>query len=269
MAIPRTIALLSAVLAASVIVAQETRAEFQALGIVALELPAPMQCQSGFCTAYLCAFCLEKKRPPPPSGTAYRLSENTEVTLIVETAAGRTLRLDGNDWLRFETRTNYTGVLAIVDEARIGKLDPVKVSVDVGPMASLLPVAIKGDDNPHSAQEIALATGPYRQAAQLYFERNAAGAQTVSFAADLINSLPPSGNLSEERLKATVTTARAAFGKSKASPATRAAVDRLIGVCHVRFPRRWHMTMRLCLEHEHGALQVKTNNTFWNSLGGV
>ena len=267
MPIPRTIALLPAVLAASLFVAQESRAEFQALGIVATDQPAPMQCQGGKCTAYLSTFCLEKKRPPPPGRAAYRPSENTKVTLIVETAAGRTLRLTGNDWLRFETRTSYTGVLAVVDAARIGALDPVKLSVDVGPLASLLPVAAEGDDTPHSAQEIALATGPYRQAAQRFFERSAAGA--VSFAAGLINSLPPTGNVSEERRKATVASARAEFHKSNADGETRAEVDRLIGVCNVRIPRRWHMTMRLCLEHEHSTLQVRTNNAFWNALGGV
>ena len=105
MAIRRTIAMLSVVLVASALAAQETRAEFQALGIVATKQPASMQCQYGLCTAYLSAFCLEKNRPPPPSRTTYRPSENTEVTLIVETAAGKTLRLAGNDWLRLETRT--------------------------------------------------------------------------------------------------------------------------------------------------------------------
>ena len=231
MAIRRTIALLSVVLTASAFAAQETRAEFQALGVVASKQPASMQCQDGQCAAYLSAFCLEKNHPPPPSHTTYRPSENTTVTLIVETAAGGTLRLAGRDWLRFETRTNYTGVLAIVDETRIAKLDPVTMSVEVGPMASLLPVAIKGGGKPHSAQQIALATGPYRQAAQHYFENNAAQSQAVSFAADLINSLPPSGNVSEKRQKAIVATALAEFDTSKASLATRAEVDRLIGVC--------------------------------------
>ena len=268
MAIRRTITLLSVVLAAATFAAQEARAEMQALGVVATKQPAPMQCQNGQCTAYLSAFCLEKDRPPPPSRTTYRPSDTTNVTLIVETAGGRTLRLAGKHWLRFETQTNYTGVLAIVDETRLGKLEPVKLSVDVAPLASLLPGLTNAGDNPHSPAEIALATGPYRQAAQLYFEKTAARTEAVSFAARLINSLPPAGNLSERRLKLTVATARAGFGQSKPSSAARAEVDRLIGVCQMRFPRKWHMSMRLCLEYEHGALQVETNNRFWESLGG-
>ncbi len=269
MAIHRAFATLSVVLVASAFAAQEASADFQALGLVATEKPASMQCQDGLCTAYLSAFCLEKDRPPPPSGATYRPAENTEVTLIVETAAGGRLRLAGNDWIRFETRTGYTGVLAIVEETRIGKLAPVEMSVEVGPMASLLPVAMEGDDDPRGAEEIALATGPYRRAAQRYFEKNTARAEAVSFAAGLINALPRSGNVTEERQTANIATALAAFDESNASPKTRALVDRLIGVCHVRFPRRWHMSMRICIEQEHGVLQVRTNNEFWNSLGGV
>jgi hypothetical protein len=269
MAIRRIIAIVSVVLAASAFAARETRADFQALGVVATKQPASMQCQGGLCTAYLSAFCLEKNHPPPPSRTTYRPAENTKITLIVETATGGSLRLPWNGWLRFETRTNYTGVLAIVDKRRLGKMDPVKMSLEVGAMASLLPVDTTGGGEPHSAEEIALATGPYRQAAQHYFENNAAGTQAVSFAAGLINALPPSGNLSEDRLGAIVTAVRAEFDISNASLETRAEADRIVGVCHVRFPRRWHMSMRLCVEHEHGALQVRTNNRFWNSLGGV
>ncbi len=47
MAIRRAFAVLSVVLIASAFAAQETRAEFQALGIVATKVPAPMQCQNG------------------------------------------------------------------------------------------------------------------------------------------------------------------------------------------------------------------------------
>jgi len=60
--------------------------------------------------------------------------------LLVETAAGDTLRLPGKDWLVFQTRALFTRVEASVDQARIAKLNPVKLSVEVGPMASMLPV---------------------------------------------------------------------------------------------------------------------------------
>lgn len=268
MAIRRTIAMLSVVLAASGYAVQEARAEFQALGIVATKQAVPLQCGKDICTAYLSTFCLEQNRPPPPSHTAYRPSENTVVTLIVETASGGTIRLPAKDWLRFETRTNYTGVLAIIDAAGIGQLAPVRMSVEVAPMASLLP-ALEGDANPHSAEDIALATGPYRRAAQQFFETEVAGTEAVSFAVKLINLLPPSGNVSETMQKQIVVSALAEFESSGNRPGQRAEVDRLVAACQVSFSRRWHMSMRLCLEHEHGALQVSTNKKFWRSLGGV
>jgi hypothetical protein len=277
MAIRHTIVMLSIVLAASGYALPEARAEFQALGVVATKQAVPLQCQNGLCTAYLSTFCLEQNRPPPPNQTRYRLDKNTKVTLIVERADGGILRLPGRDWLRFETRTNYTGVLASIDVARLDNFNAVKMSVEVGAMASLLPVPTKTDDeepaktddNPHNAAEIALATGPYRRAAQDFFETGPAGTGAASFSINLINALPISGNVSEQRQKDIVATALAAFNWAGASHGSRAEVDRLIARCQVPFPRRWHMSMRLCLEHEHGTLQVSTNNRFWKSLGGV
>lgn len=187
----------------------------------------------------------------------------------METSAGNTVRLAGRDWLRFQTRTNYTGVLAIADERRVRQLDPVRISLEVGPMVSLLPLATEVDDNRHRAAEIELAIGPYRKAAQRYFEDNTASSQALSFAVRLINALPPSGNLGKGRLKTIVADARAHLDRTISQPEARAEVERLIDVCDVDFPRRWHMTMRLCIEHQHGKLQVRTNNMFWRSLGGV
>jgi len=214
----RTTALLSVILAASALFALPAHAEFQALGVVATKQPITMQCQDGLCTAYLSAFCLEQTRPPPPGRTPYRPTENSRITLIVETSAGNTVRLAGRDWLRFQTRTNYTGVLAIADERRVRQLDPVRISLEVGPMVSLLPLATEVDDNRHRAAEIELAIGPYRKAAQRYFEDNTASSQALSFAVRLINALPPSGNLGKGRLKTIVADARAHLDRQFRSP---------------------------------------------------
>ena len=93
--------------------------------------------------------------------------------------------------------------------------------------------------------------------------------QSIDLGPSVLYALPRSGNVTEQRLKLVVATALAEFDNSNASAETRAEVERLIAVCHRGFPRKWHMSMRLCLEHQHGAMQVWTNNRFWESLGGV
>ena len=269
MTIRRTIAVLSVALAALTFATSDIRAETpQALGLVATTEPAPMQCQDGLCTAYLSAFCLEEHRESPQARTAYRLADNTEVTLLVETAAGDTLRLPGRDWLGFKTQTLFTGVEASVDQARIAKLNPVKLSIEVGPLASMLPVVAADEKTAHSAEEIALATGPYRQAAERYFEGNVEITTAAAITANLINTLPKTGTVSGERRMQTMIDAFATLETVEAGEKTRTVVGGIVRTCE----RQAHYgiySFRHCLELKHSGLQAVTNRTFWDSLGGV
>ena len=269
MTIRRTIAALSMALAATAFATSETRAETpQALGLVATAAPAPMQCEGGLCTAYLTAFCLEEHRKSPQARTAYRLADKTQVTLMVETAAGETLRLPGRDWLAFETRTLFTGVEASVDQARLAKLNPVKLSIEVGPLASMLPVVAADDKTAHSAAEIALATGPYRQAAEQHFEGNADMRAAVSITTNLINSLPKTGVVSEERRIQTMINAFSTLESAEASEKTRSVVGSIVRSCD-RHAYYGVDSMRHCMELKHSSIQADTNRKFWDSLGGV
>ena len=269
MTIRRMIAALSVALAATAFAAGESRAETpQALGLVATAEPAPMQCQDGLCTAYLSTFCLEEHRKSPQAQTAYRLADKTEVTLLVETAAGDTLRLPAQDWLGFKTRTLFTGVEASVDQTRLAKLNPVKLSIEVGPLASMLPVVAADATDAHSPAEIALATGPYREAAARFFEGDVEMARAVSMTANLINSLPKTGTVSGERRIQTMIDAFAKLETIQAGEKTRAVVGQVVRTCD----RQAHYeiyTLRHCLELKHSSLQAKTNRDYWDSLGGV
>lgn len=268
MTIRRMIAALSVALAATSFAASELRAETpQALGLVATPAPAPMQCQDGLCTAYLSAFCLEEHRKSPQSRTAYRLADKTEVTLLVKIASGETLRLSGKEWLGFRTHTLFTGVEASVDQARLAKLNPVKLSVEVGPLASMLPVVAPDEETAHSAAEIALATGPYRQAAERHFEGNAEMSAAVSLTANLINGLPTTGTVAEERRIQTVIDAFQTLETIDAGAQTRAVVGGIIRTCE-RHAYYGVDTMRQCLELKHSGLQADTNRQFWDSLAG-
>ncbi len=269
MSLRRTLAALSVALAAATFAAGEIRAETpQALGLVATATPTPMPCRDGLCTAYLSAFCLEEHRKSPQSHTAYRLAERTEVTLLVETAAGDTLRLSGREWLGFQTRTLFTGVEASLDQARLATLNPVRLSVEVGPLATLLPVVAADAKTAHSAEEIALATGPLRRSAERHFEGNAEMATAVSITANLIGSLPKAGTISEERRIQTMIDAFATLETIEAGEKTRAVVGGIVRTCE-RHAHYGVGTMRQCLELKHSGLQAVTNREFWDSLGDV
>ncbi len=254
---------------AAAVPAGQSRAEPQVLGLVATEAPAAMQCQYGRCDAFLSAFCLEELRPSPYKRTAYRPAPGTRVTLVVSTRDGRTLRLPGAEWLTFRSNFIYTSVLASVDRERLARLAPMRAAVEIGPLAALLPVPTAGDPSPHGADELALATGAYRRAAERFFGTADVRSEQAALTARLINALPRFGRLPAERRDRTISGAMSAPAFSRARPRSRRAVADTVQACRAATAANGNMSMRGCLELRHGGQQIKLNDAFWKSLAGV
>lgn len=242
-------------------------AEPQALGLVATGKPVPLQCAYGVCQAFLSAFCLEERRPPPLKRSRYRPLEGTHVLLVVQRADGTTMRLEGGDWLNFGSNLAFTSVLATIEERRLAALGAVAVSVEVGPLATLVPEPEPGDANPHDAAELALAGGALRQAAQHHFEAADWRGQTARKTAELVNALPPFRAVPTARLDAAF--AERIAGDDSLQPAARRELSAIGARCKAMADESWRMTLRQCLEFEHSVLQTELNRVFWKSLGGV
>ena len=259
MAIRKAFAISTAALAvlATVVLGGPARAEPQALGLVATGEPAQMQCQFGRCDVFLSAFCLEQKRNPPMPRHAYLAGPGAEITLVVETRDGRTLRLKGRDWLAFENNSTYTSVLAYLPEARLAALGGVSAAVEVGPLASLLPRPMVGDTYPHTAAEIELATNGYRKAAEAFFGAGGEKPEMMAATTRAINALPrvgPAPKTLRDRI------IRDAATGAAAGP---------IAQCEAISAANQRMSLRFCLELEHSNIQIDANGSFWNSLAGV
>lgn len=244
-------------------------AEPQALGLVATEAPAALQCKYGRCDTFLSAFCLEQRRPSPYKRTAYRATAGTDITLVVTTRDGRTLRLPGGEWLTFRSNYIYASVLASVDRERLARLAPVRAGVEVGPLAVLVPVPIAGDPEPHDADELALAAGAYRRAAEAFFGTAGARSERVALTARLINALPRFGRLAAERRDRAIAGAMSEAAFSRARPSARRAVADTVRNCRAAVAVNRKMNLRACLEVDHGGRQIEINDAFWKSLGGV
>ncbi|MDP6389991.1 MAG: hypothetical protein QF654_08880 [Alphaproteobacteria bacterium] len=259
MTIHKSFAISAAALAllATAVLGGPARAEPQALGLVATDEPAQMQCQFGRCDVFLSAFCLEQKRHPPMRPQAYLAGPGAEITLVVETRDGRTLRLKGQDWLAFETNNAYTSVLAYLPEARLAALDPAHAAVEVGPLASLLPRPVAGDPTPHTDAEIELAMNGYRKAAEAFFGTGSEKAGMLAATTRLINDLPRVG------------AAPKALRDKVIRDATRGAAAGTVARCEAASVANSRLSLRFCLELEHRQIQIDTNESFWNSLAGV
>ncbi len=232
----------------------------QILGLVASGEPVPMQCADGTCTALLSAFCLQKGRLPPDFETVYRPARAGDVTLTVTTADGRQQRFDAADLVRFHSRYGYTAIRADLAFAALGIAAPASLAIEIAPRTTILPVARPGDADPLTAEEIALAAGPARLAAETVLEGDSEPARTARTTARLINALPLRGDVAAG--------ARNELWARVAGPDAPLRAHRMFDACGRTVDQSLGYPLRKCLEERHERLQIENTHAFWETLGG-
>lgn len=242
----------------------------QVLGLVASNgLPTPMHCQDGTCIGHFSAFCLQEQRPAPSANSEYLLAPGGGLTLIATLSDGRTLRLPANDLLTIRTRIGFTSVRMSLPEAKLKTLGAVAVAVEVAPMTSILPRPIAGDPEPQTAQEIALATGPMRKAAERPFENPGEAADAARLSSLMINLLPedePQTAAGRDALWTQVVAL--ASGNSSLTSVGVDDARRIYSNCEISVASKSSFNLRSCMEVHHADLMAQTNRDFWESTGG-
>lgn len=231
----------------------------QIMGLVATAEPTPMQCAGEQCTALLSAFCLQEKRLPPDFDSAYRPAGPGQVILVATMASGAISRFEAEGLMEFRTRYGYTAIEARLPLQHFPGGAPVSLALEVKPRAVLLPVPVPGDPDPLSGDEIAVATGPWRLAAENVMEGEAERADGARTAMRLVNALPMTGDIAageRETLWRRVAGNSPSLARRTFDACVR-AVDQAVG-----YP------LRKCLEERHERLQVENTREFWRSLGG-
>ena len=236
------------------------RAASQILGLVATRDATPMQCESGVCTALLSAFCLQENRLPPDFETVYVPAAPGSVTLIVTGADGAVRQMDAAGLVEFHSRYGFTAIRADLALNRLGAPAPAAVSLAVAPRTAMLPDPIAGDPDPLSQEEIALAAGPLRVAAEAVMEGDSEPARAARITAGLINALPTDGDIpAGERPQLWERLAGA-----NAPPLARHTFD----ACARSVDQSVGYRLRLCLEERHEKLQIENTHEYWESVGG-
>ena len=250
--------------------AAPTLAASQVLGLVASNgLPTPLRCQDGTCIGHFSAFCLQEQRPAPSANSEYLLAPGGALTLIATMADGRTLRLPGSDLLTIRTRIGFTSVRMSLPDEKLKSLGAVAVAVEVAPMTSLLPRPVTGDPDPQSAQEIALATGPMRRAAEKPFEKPGDAADAARLSSLMINLLPEDEPQTADGRDALWNQALLLASSSLSlNPAGVDDAHRIYSNCEISLASKSSFNLRSCMEIHHADLMAQTNRDFWNSTGG-
>jgi hypothetical protein len=223
----------------------------------------------GTCSGHFSAFCLQEQRPAPSADSEYRLAPGSALTLIASFADGHTARLPAGDLLTIRTRIGFTSVRISLAEEKLEALGAVSVAVEVAPLTSILPRPIAGDPDPLSAQEIALATGPMRRAAELPFEKPGETADAERISSLIVNLLPEDEPQSTAGREAVWNRALALASAGGApSPAGIEDAHRIYSGCELSIASLTSFNLRTCMEIHHADLMAETNRGFWNSIGG-
>lgn len=151
---------------AGALIASRAVAAPQILALLETPEPVVLSCADGSCRASFGTLCLQKERDAPQPGTVYVPASADSLLLDVTSENGRVARLPAAGIARIVAERNYASVAIVVPEAEIAFLKPVRVTLTVGPLASLVPMPALGDSWPLTREEIARVTGPARVAAE-------------------------------------------------------------------------------------------------------
>jgi len=242
----------------------------QALGLVASNgLPTPLHCQDGTCIGHFSAFCLQEQRPAPSANSEYLLAPGGAMTLIATLRDGRTLRLPANDMLTIRTRIGFTSVRVSIPEAKVKSLGAVSAALEVAAMTSILPRPVAGDPDPQSAEEIALATGPMRRAAEQPFENPGEASDAARLSSLTINLIPEDEPQTAAGRDALWNQVVALASRSRSlTPGGVEEAQRIYSACEISVASKSSFNLRSCMELHHADLMALTNRGFWDSTGG-
>ena len=240
--------------------ASGTFAAPQILAVLATAEPVPLTCVKGVCEAEFSTMCLQRGRAMPRPGAAYASADPDTIILVIRRADGSTTRIAGHRWLRFSVPRTYVSVTATIDATALTELGAVSAAVEIGPLASLVPVPTPGDTSPITAEEVARVTGVHRMAAEraVMRERETIGAARIT--RDLANALvanPTPTNAERKDLWD-----RIAAG-TPAGTGLQEARD-VFETCHDYAEAMGEEGFRGCLQYRHDYLMQSINDTYWN-----
>ena len=240
--------------------ASHAAAEPQILGVIASLEPVTLQCARGECSAEFSSYCIERHRKSPIWGTAYTIHDPATLTLEGVRKDGTTIALSVVEHLSIASARGRSAISMSLPSSLLLDYDLASVQVSVGERATLIPEPIVGARRPHTEADIALATGPLRDAAAAIIDR---GGETVGAAlltAKLINALPQGGRASTAERDALWQSA----ALSESAPGYTLAEE---GFAFCQDTTRvGMMSLRQCLGSVHDRFISELNSEYWRAV---
>ncbi len=244
----------------------EARAAYQVLALVATAEPVPFSCVRGDCFAEFSVFCLQPLRASPPRDAPYTLYRGRGVTLVGTTHDGREIRLPAADLLSITAARGHNAVRISIPQSRLNALGLRKIAAAVGERVSLIPKPIRGDRDPQTEADIAIATGPYRALGARIVDHGGARTVAARLTNDMINALPELWQV-ESNVYATLwDRVSPQWTRRDVSPAAVRLAREAFESCAAMRDQGMFSTMRQCLGARHDQLIGERNDAYWEAL---
>lgn len=248
---------------AGAIWAAPAQAAPQILGLVATNVPQPITCVGDACTVELSAFCLQRDRHEPASGTPYRAYDAEHLVLEANGAGGTVQRLAVGRIAQIESARGRFAVTLTLPRSTVDALGS-EPRLSVAPMAALIPEVVPGDPTPLTEEEIARAGGPLRHLAGSIAEGATSDGNRARILSRVINAMPEDGELSaRQRTELWAHGLEAVGGNPDVLGVTPAAGD----FDNCRAAPSAGMSVKACLKLKHDSAVGEMNIDIWTVTG--
>lgn len=239
----------------------------QILAALPSESGIPFACAEGVCVADLSTYCLQRDRPAPEFGAAYEPSIPGAFTLVVTDASGAERRLGAADHVSFVEGRGFTAVSARVTVEALTRLGAVSARMEIMANASLLPVAVIGDPDPLTPDEIARTVGPMRRLGARVVDASPQ-ATAAGVIGALANASPRRGTVAPDRREPLWRQVTGGDRTAGARSPGQALARRTYDGCLAAYDGHEAFSFRSCLETRHDALLRDLSVKYWNVGAG-
>lgn len=249
--------------AAGALWAVQAQAAPQMLGLVATNVPQPLDCEGDTCTVELSAFCLQRDRHEPASGTPYRPYDTSHLVLEATGPDGAVRRTEVGSIAEIASARGRFAVTLTLPRSTVEALGR-EPRVSVARMAALVPEAVPGDPDPLSEEEIARAGGPLRHLAGAIAEGGTSDGNKARVLTRVINAMPEDGDVPpDERASLWAHGLEAVGGNPDLLGVAPAARD----FDNCRAAPSAGMSVKACLQLKHDAAVGEMNIDIWTVTG--
>ncbi len=231
----------------------------QILALMAANEAVPLNCQTGECSAEFSAICLQEWRPSPASGRRYLVHGGEGIRVVAQLRRGGSIELPA-EALTITTMRGHSAIKMALSGEYLYRRGIAEVAVTIGANVSLVPEAVAGDSKPQTAQDIAVATGPLRLAAERLRDQGDSHVAASAVLNRLVNALPPRGRTTEARRSGV-------WGKTmgQSTPPGADLARKTLESCQQQ-TMGGYTSLRQCLGSYHDIFMGRLNNDYWTAI---